>query len=54
MHGYGLSHSDGDRRPNRYKKQDTLTYAPPTYNQTSVENGDMNENVDGGSFVGFL
>lgn len=53
MHGYGLSHSDGDILPNMNKHSDTPRYAPPKYIHTSVENGDMNENVDGGSLVGF-
>lgn len=49
-----LSHSAGDRRPRMKKQSDTLRYAPPKYIQTSAENGDINENVDGGSFTGFL
>lgn len=53
MHGYGLSHSDGDIRPKMNRQTDTPKYAAPKYIHTSVENGDMNENVDGGSLVGF-
>lgn len=30
-----------------------MTYATPSKTQTFFENGFMNENVDGGSFVGF-
>lgn len=53
MHGYGLSHSDGAKRPNTNKQHDTTKYATPRNSQTYDENGDMNENVDGGSFPGF-
>lgn len=53
MHGYGLSHSDGDNRPRKNKQSDTVKYATPRDIHTDFENGDMNENVDGGSFVGF-
>lgn len=53
MHGYGFSHWDGDILPKKKKQIDTNTYAPAKYSQTSFENGDINENVDGSSFCGF-
>lgn len=53
MHGYGLSHSVVEMRPRINSKTETPTYAPPKYIQTSIENGDMKENVEGGSFCGF-
>lgn len=54
MHGYGLSHSDGEILPNTKRHKETPKYAPPKYIQTSVENGDIKEKVDGGTLVGFL
>lgn len=54
MHGYGLSHSAGEIRPRMNKQSDTPKYAAPRYIHNSGENGDMNENVEGGSFFAFL
>lgn len=53
MHGYGLSHSAGDKRPIINKESETKNKAVPRYIQTSLENGDMKENSCGGSFLGF-
>lgn len=50
--GYGLSHSGGEMRPNTNMLNATITYAMPSHSQTSPENGDMNENSFGGSFIG--
>uniref|UniRef100_A0A1A9VGY9 Uncharacterized protein n=1 Tax=Glossina austeni TaxID=7395 RepID=A0A1A9VGY9_GLOAU len=47
MHGHGLSHSLGDRRPNIKKLNDTPKKAKPKYHHTSSENGSINENVAG-------
>lgn len=52
MHGYGLSHSAGQIRPRKNRVHETAKHAPAKYIQTSTENGDINENVDGGFFVG--
>lgn len=52
-HGYLFSHWDGEIRPKQKKHNETVIYAAPKYIQTLDENGDMKENVDGGSFVGF-
>ncbi|KAI9577336.1 hypothetical protein GQX74_013045 [Glossina fuscipes] len=52
MHGYGLSHSAGEMRPNMNILSETLTQDIPSHNHTSPENGDMNENNFGGSFIG--
>ena len=52
MHGYGLSHSEGEILPKMNNKIDTPKYAAPKYIHTSVENGDIKENVDGGCLVG--
>lgn len=40
-------------RPKQKKHSETTMYENPSQTQTHDENGDMKENVDGGSFVGF-
>lgn len=53
MHGYGLSHSLGDRRPNMKKLKDTAKKEKPRNTQTSSENGSMNVKSSGVAFWGF-
>lgn len=52
MHGKGLSHSPGEIRPSMNRHKETPKYAAPMHHHTPVENGDMKESREGGSFVG--
>lgn len=48
-----MSHSAGQIRPKRNNVHDTAKHAPAKDIHTSTANGDMKENVDGASFLGF-
>lgn len=54
MHGQGLSHSDGAKRPNMKNDRETPIKDKPKACQTSLLKGSIKENMDEVSFWGLV